>query len=156
MLKSLNKKVIVRNKRARFDYAISKTSMAGLVLMGHEVKAVRAGLVSLLDSFVRIERDEAWLINGHISLWKFSQIKDYEPRRRRKLLLNKKEIRELQIAQDAKRMSIVPLEILVLGRKLKLKIGIGKGRKKYDKRAKIKEMEMKRQVNEDLSRVKNF
>ena len=156
MQKISNKKVVARNRRAKFDYDISKTFVAGLVLRGYEVKSVTSGLVSLSDSFVRIEQGEAWLINTHIALWKFARVKDYEPKRRRKLLLTRKEIRELMIAQDAKKLSIVPLEIFLEGRRIKLKLGIGKGRKKYDKRAKIKEKEIERQVREDLVKLRKF
>ena len=131
---SSNKKVVARNKRARYDYEISKTLVAGLVLKGYEVKSAKHGQVSLRDSFVRVEQGEVWLVNAHVSLWKFARVKDYEPRSRRKLLLKKREIRELEIAQDAKRMAIIPLELFIERRRLKLKIGIGKGRKKFDKR----------------------
>lgn len=156
MQNNSNKKVVARNRRARFDYDISEAYIAGLILKGYEVKSVRAGQVSLGDSFIRVEKGEVWLINTHIALWKFAQVKDYDPRRRRKLLLTKKEIKELQIAQDAKKMTIIPLEVFTEGRRLKLKIGIGKGRKKYDKRAKLKEKEMKREIKEDLSQSKEF
>jgi SsrA-binding protein len=156
MPKNLNKMVVARNRRARYDYEVSKTFVAGIVLRGYEVKSAKSGQVNLRDSYVRIERGEAWLINTHIALWKFSQVKDYDPKGRRKLLLAKKEIKELQIAQDAKKMVLIPLEMFIEGRKLKLKIGVGRGRKKFDKRAKVKEREMKRQLKEDLAKVREF
>lgn len=152
----MNKKTVARNKRAKYDYEISKTFIAGLVLKGYEVKSAKAGQVSFQDSFVRVERGEAWLLNMHISLWKFARVPEYDPRVRRKLLLMRREIRELEIASEAKGMSIVPLELFIAKGKLKLKIGIGKGRKKYDKRAKLREKEMKRQVRDDLVRKVRF
>ncbi|MBN2015410.1 SsrA-binding protein SmpB [Candidatus Dojkabacteria bacterium] len=151
-----SKKILAQNKRARFDYEISKSFVAGMVLRGYEVKSVRNGNISLKESFVRVERGEVWLINAHISKWKFADITDYDPRIRRKLLLTKREVEELRILQDAKKMAIIPLEIFSQNGKLKVKIGAGKGRKKYDKRKKIKEREMKRQVREDIAGIEKF
>lgn len=156
MQKSLSKKVLARNKRARYDYEISETFIAGIVLKGYEVKSVRAGQVNFRDSFVRVENGEAWLVNAHISLWRFARVKDYDPRARRKLLLTKKEIHELLILQEGKGMSIIPLELFVQGRRLKLRIGVGKGRRKYDKRAKLRARELKKQVKEELANIKRF
>jgi len=156
MQSHLNKKIVARNKKARFDYDIGKTYTAGIILKGYEVKSAMCSQVSLRDSFVRVERGEVWLINAHIAKWKFASLKDYDPKAKRKLLLNKREIRELQIAQDAKKMSIIPLEMYIEHRKLKLKIGTGKGRKKYDKRRKIKEREMKKQLKEDLANIRGI
>jgi SsrA-binding protein len=156
MHKSSSKKTVAQNRRARFDYEIKDTYEAGIVLKGYEVKSAANGQISLKESFVRIEKEEAWLINAHITKWKFANIPNYDPCARRKLLLKKGEIRELEIAQDAKNMSIIPLKMFLQRGKLKLKIGIGKGRKKYDKRRKIRERESKRQVKEDLARVRKF
>ena len=156
MLKSSYKKIIARNRRARFDYNFSDYFTAGILLKGYEVKAAKAGQVALSDSFVRIEHGEVWLINAYISKWKFANVPGYDPKARRKLLLNKREINKLQIAQDAKKMSIIPIEMLISGRRLKLKIGVGKGRKKFDKRRKIKEKEMKREIKEEVARMRKF
>ena len=156
MPKNSNKKVVARNKRAKYDYEIEKTYVAGLSLKGYEVKSAKAGHVSLRDCFVRTEKGEAWLINTHFALWKFTRVKDYEPKGRRKLLLTRKEIKELFTAQEGKNMVIVPLEIFVERGKLKLKMGIGKGRRKYDKKAKIKERELKRQLKEELASLRKF
>lgn len=151
MQSHLNKKIVAKNKKARFDYNIGKSYTAGVILKGYEVKSAMCSQVNLRGSFIRVEKGEVWLINAHIAKWKFASLKDYDPKAKRKLLLNKREIRELQIAQDAKKMSIIPLEMYIGYKKLKLRIGIGKGRKKYDKRKKIKERETKKQLKEDLA-----
>ncbi len=146
------KKVVAKNKKARFDYDIKKTIVAGIVLRGYEVKSSMNSQVSLKDSYIRIEDGEAWLINARVAKWKFSSLKDYDPKRKRKILLNKREIRELEIAQNAKNMSIIPLAMFIDNKKLKVKIGIGKGRRKYDKRRRIKEREIKKDLEADLAR----
>jgi SsrA-binding protein len=154
--KNLSKKIVAQNRRARFDYEILDTFTAGIVLRGYEVKSAVNGQISLKGSFVRVKDKEVWLINSHITKWRFANISEYDPRAKRKLLLNKREIKTLEFAQDAKKMSIVPLEMFISGRKLKLAIGIGKGRKKYDKRRKAKEKEVIKQIKEDLAGVEKY
>jgi len=151
-----NKKVLARNKRARFDYDITETFDAGIVLKGSEVKSIKGGHVSLRESFIRVEQNEVWLINAYVSEWKYAQLEMYEPQARRKLMLTRREIRKLEILQDAKKMSIVPLEIFLQKKYIKVKIGVGKGRKKYDKRERIKQREMKRELHEDLAKAQRF
>lgn len=156
MQKTSSKKTIARNKRATFDYDISEKYIAGVELFGYEVKSAKQGLVSLRESFIHAEKGQVWLINAHIAQWKHASIKDYDPQRRRKLLLSKKEIKELFVAQDGKKLSIVPLNMFVKGRWIKITLGVGKGRKKYDKRAKIKEREMKKDIKQELARVRKY
>jgi SsrA-binding protein len=149
-------RVVAKNKKATFNYNILDKIIAGVVLKGYEVKSAVSGNISLKESFVRVAKGEVWLINAHISRWKYANISDYNPTVQRKLLLNKREIKKLQVAQDVKKLSIVPLEVLVARGKVKVKIGVGKSRKKYDKRAVKKQKEMERQVREDLANVKKF
>ena len=92
-----SKKVVAKNRRANFDYDIQETYSAGIVLRGAEVKSAKLGSVSLKESFVRVERGEVWLINAHISSWKYARNLDYDPKMRRKLLLNRREIKKLTI-----------------------------------------------------------
>ena len=148
MQKHLNKKIVASNRKARFNFDIKKTYLAGIVLKGYEVKSCIYGLINFKDSYVRVERGEAWLINTHISKWKYADIKDYNPDRKRKLLLNSREIRILSEQQDIKKMSMVPLQMVLINGKIKLEIGIGKGRRKYDKRARIREKEAKKELKE--------
>lgn len=156
MHKNTYKKVVARNKQARYNYDFSKFLTAGIVLKGHEVKAVRQGQIALRDSFVRVEDGEVWLNNAHISKYQHANIKEYDPKVRRKLLLTQREISMLQTEQDAKRMSIIPVEIIIEGKRIKVKLGIGKGKKRYDKRQKIKEREMKLDLQRDLARKKTY
>jgi SsrA-binding protein len=149
-------KTIAQNKRARYDYDILTTYQAGIVLEGFEVKSSKSGQMSLKESFIRVENGEVWLINAHIGLWQHAQVPDYDPTRRRKLLLSKREIRNLTIQQDAKRMSLVPIKAFIKKGRVKILFGVGKGRKKYDKRRKIKEREMKKQIDSDLAKKDRF
>jgi len=151
-----SRKTVARNKRALFDYDITKKLTAGIVLRGHEVKSAKAGLVSLKESFIRVRSDEVWLINAHISAWKSASLSEYDPQADRKLLLSKREIKELTVDQDAKKLSLVALDMFISKRRLKVTVGVGRGRKKYDKRAKIKEREIKRDIEHDIAKIKKF
>lgn len=139
-------KTIAENKKAKFDYKIRDSFVAGLVLSGPEVKSVKGGNVSLTGSYVTISVNGASLINCHIGPYKYAQQPGYNPTATRKLLLNKHEINQL-IGKE-KGLVIVPLEIFVGNRGLvKLKIGVGKARKKTDKREYIKKREAKKEIN---------
>lgn len=156
MHKKSTRKVVARNKKASFDYDIKKTFLAGIVLKGHEVKSAKKGQISLKGAFVRVMNGEVWLLNAHIARWSHANVKDYDPTRRRKLLLKKREINELVNFQEVKKMTIVPLKAIVIRGQVKIDIGVGKGRKKYDKRRKIKEREMKKQLKTDFKKDKYF
>jgi len=145
--------VLAVNKRANFDYDIQETYEAGLVLLGHEVKSVKTGHVSLKGSFVTFKNargknlPEAILTNAHIPLYKHAgKIANYEPTRPRKLLLKKKEIRYLMGKKDEQGLTLVPIKIYTKRSFIKLEFGVGKGRKKFDKREVIKKRELDRQV----------
>lgn len=156
MPKTSSKTIVARNKRALFDYEILKKMQAGVVLRGYEVKSAKSGLVSLKESYVRVRDQEVWLINAHISPWPSAQIKDYDPQISRKLLLTRREIREIAVDQDAKKLALVPLDMFIAKGRLKVTIGIGRGRKKFDKRAKIKERELKRDIEHDIAKTRKF
>jgi SsrA-binding protein len=142
--------ILATNKRANFDYEILDKYEAGIVLLGHEVKAVRAGNVSLAGSYVTLQAgfsgsSEAYLINAHISLYKqASNIINYEPTRSRKLLLNKNEIERLLGKKQEKGLTLVPLNIYTKNSFLKLQLGVARGKKKYDKRDDIKKKDLDR------------
>jgi SsrA-binding protein len=138
------------NKKARFDYEILETMEAGLVLTGPEVKSTRAKQLKLTGSFVTIHDEEAYLLNTHISKYKYASIKDYEPERSRKILLNKKQIAYLTGKSQEKGLTIVPLSVYTKGRKIKVEIGIGRGKKQFDKKRVIKERQDKRDVKRAL------
>ena len=143
---SLNlKDVNIKNKRASFDYAISDTYTAGIVLTGTEIKSIRQGKASLVDSLCFITNGEVWVKNMYIAEYFYGTYNNHTERRDRKLLLNKKEIVKLEKAGKETGFTIVPLRLFINDRGLaKLVIGVGRGKKEYDKRQSIKEREDKR------------
>lgn len=146
--------VLAFNKRANFDYEILETYEAGIVLLGHEVKSVKTGHISLKGSFVVLKKQggnrlpEAYLINAHIPLYPFaaSQVKNYEPTRARKLLLKKREIEYLVGKKGEQGLTLVPIKLYTKRSLLKVQFGVGKGKKKIDKRESIKKRELDRSL----------
>lgn len=138
--------LLIKNRRAKYDYDIQKTWLAGIVLTGPEVKSLRSKEASLQGSYVKIINEEAWLINAQINPYPYAVQTDYDPKRSRKLLLTKKEIYKLQEYTQAKNYTIVPLAFELINNRVKVKIGIGKGKKEYEKREKIKKRELKRKM----------
>lgn len=142
--------LLLKNKKARHEYKIEKTYIAGIVLSGPEVKSLRNKNGSLNGSFVKNLGSELFLINAQISPYKFADNTDYDPKRTRKLLMRKREIAVLASAMDQKGRTLVPLSLELLGNKIKLKFGLGVGLKLHDKRAKLKERTLKREVARDM------
>ena len=143
---------IAKNKKAYHDYEILETFEAGLVLKGSEVKGIRAGRVNLKDSFVKIVKGEAFLFNAHIGrLETTHHYYGHEERGSRKLLLHKKEIAKLKDAVEKEGHTIVPLQ-MYFNRKniVKIQIAIARGKKLHDKRADMKEKDMKRDIQRAL------
>ncbi len=131
-----NYKVIAENRRARFDYAIESDLEVGIVLTGSEVKSLRTGQSNIADSYASVEESELWLINGYIAPYKQAGVWGHEERRRRKLLVNRRELARLWAATAKDGMTLVPLVMYFNHRGMvKLKIGIAKGKKLADKRA---------------------
>ncbi len=146
--------VLAINKRAGFDYLLSDVYEAGLILNGQEVKSVRAGQVSLKESFVTLKGNELYLTNAYITPYKQAGLKQInDPTRSRKLLLRKAEIRQLIGKARTQGLTLVPLRIYTKKRLLKLAFAIGKGKKKFDKREDIAKKETKRKIERAL---KNF
>lgn len=146
VMTNVSKKVISSNKKAFFDFAIYERFIAGIVLSGTEIKAVRAGAINLKDSFVKIENNEAFLYNCHISPYDFGNRYNHEPRRTRKLLLHKKEILKILNKQKQENYTIVPLEAFLSKGYLKLEIALCKGKKLYDKREAMKKKDIQRNL----------
>ena len=137
---------IAQNKKAFFDYHIEDQLEAGLVLEGWEVKSIRAGQVSLKESYILLKDGEAWLFGAHIQpLASASTHVQADPLRTRKLLLHRDEIARLIGAVERKGYSVLPLSMYWKHGRVKLKIGIGKGKKQYDKRAVQKERDWNRE-----------
>lgn len=137
----------IKNRRASFDYAISETFTAGIVLTGTEIKSLRQGKGSLVDTFCYVAPDGVWVKNMYIAEYFYGTYNNHQERRDRKLLLNKKEIGRIAKAGKESGMTIVPLRVFINERGLaKMVIGIGRGKKEYDKRQAIKEREDKRSI----------
>jgi SsrA-binding protein len=139
------------NKRANFDYSLTDTYEAGLVLNGQEVKSVRAGQVSLKESFVTLKGAELYLTSAFISPYKQAGLKQInDPTRSRKLLLKKSEIRQLIGKVRTEGLTLVPLRLYTKKRLLKLAFAVGKGKKQFDKREDLAKKEAKRNIDRAL------
>lgn len=141
----------ISNKKARFDYEILKTFEAGLVLQGHEVKAIRAGRGKLEGAHVVVRGKEAYLVGSSVSHYQEANTpKGYDPEHPRKLLLSKKELAELEVQGEQAGLTIVPIKLYNTGGKIKLEIAIARGKKKQDKRESIKKRDTKREIDRIL------
>lgn len=142
-----SKDINIKNKRATFDYAISDTYTAGIVLTGTEIKSIREGKASLVDTFCYVDNGEVWVKNMYIAEYSFGSYNNHVARRDRKLLLNRKEIAKISKTGKEAGFTIVPLRLFINDRGLaKIVIGIARGKKEYDKRQSIKEREDKRNL----------
>ncbi len=141
-------KVIAQNKKARFDYFVEETYECGIVLVGTEVKSVKAGNVSFADSFAEIINGELWMRNFHISEYAYSSVFNHNPDRQKKLLVHKEELKRIRRKVEEKGYTLIPLDFFLKHGIVKITLGICKGKKQYDKRETIKE----RDINRELSR----
>lgn len=148
------KKILVQNKKAKFDYEITERLEAGIVLVGAEVKSVKNKNASLAGSFVTIRNDEAWLLNMHIGAYKQANLKGYNPTRKRKLLLRKKEINFLLGKLKTKGLVIFPLSLYLKNNLIKAEIAVGRVRKKYDKRELLKKREAERKIQRAIKETR--
>ncbi len=141
-------KIVAKNKKAFHDYHIDKKIEAGIVLVGPEVKSLRAGRANLRDSYARIKNGEVWVHNMHISPYKYATHASPDPLRVRKLLLHKREIDKLIGKTQEKGFSLIPLKIYFTGNgKVKLELGLAKGKTQYDKRQTLKKKEATREMD---------
>jgi len=145
-----NYKVVAENRRARFDYAIEEDLECGIILEGSEVKSLREGGANIAESYASVDDGELWVVNSYIAPYEQAKTFGHEEKRRRKLLVSKKELANLWNATQRKGMTLVPL-VLYFNHKgiAKLKIGIAKGKKAHDKR----ETEAKRDWNRQKQRL---
>ncbi|MGC9333576.1 MAG: SsrA-binding protein SmpB [Anaerolineae bacterium] len=139
-------RVIATNRKARHEYHFHDTYEAGLVLKGSEIKSIRAGRVSLQQGFVVFEGGEAWLVDVHIAPYDPASREGHEPRRRRKLLLHRREIDRLQGQTQQKGYTVIPTKLYLKDGRAKIEIALARGKKMYDKRQTIAERDSKRQV----------
>src|SRR5574341_1404913 len=135
---SENIKVVATNRKAAFEYFLQEKFEAGLALQGSEIKSIRAGQMSIVESYVDIENGEnAWLLEAHIAPYEQANRFNHDPKRKRRLLLHKKQIRELWNSIRMKGMTIVPTRVYLKNGRAKIEIALAKGKKAYDKRATI-------------------
>ncbi|MBO9667589.1 MAG: SsrA-binding protein SmpB [Bdellovibrio sp.] len=144
--------IIQENKKARFDFTVVETYEAGLMLMGSEVKSLRAKDVQLKDSYISFRGNEAFLQNAHIAEYKASSYNNHAPERLRKLLMNRRELDEIQGALAEKGYSCVPLKIYFKDGRAKLEIALVKGKKTHDKREAIKKRDVADQLRQTMRR----
>ncbi|MDP8215671.1 MAG: SsrA-binding protein SmpB [Candidatus Euphemobacter frigidus] len=143
-------KVLVTNRKARRDYSILNTTESGIVLKGTEVKSLRQGKGSLLGSYAAVENGEVWIHGLHITPYEHSGVLAPSPKRSRKLLLHKREIKRLIGVTAVKGHTLIPLRLYLRGRVVKIELGVGKGKKMYDKRQTIKKRDAEREVSQAL------
>ena len=139
-------KVVATNRKASHEYFLLEQFEAGLALQGSEIKSIRAGQMSLAEAYVRIDGHEAWLVDAHIAPYEHAGSFNHEPRRPRKLLMHRKEIRYLWNEIRQKGVTVIPLRVYLKDGRAKVEISLAKGKKLYDKRHDLAERDAKREI----------
>ena len=148
----MSSKIFAKNRKARFEYEIDKTMEVGIVLLGTEVKSIRAGQINLAESYCRIDDMlQVYLLNSHISQYDFGNRNNHEPLRPRRLLLHRSEIRRLYGQVKEQGLTLIPLKIYLKGGIIKMELALGRGKKLHDKRQSIKKREAIRDVERAIS-----
>lgn len=145
-------KVITVNRQAYHDYTVERTVEAGISLVGTEIKSIRDGKVNLRSSYALIRQGEVWLENAHIAVYDFGNRFNHEPLRRRKLLLHRREIQQLEAKVATKGLTLIPLKLYLKGGRAKIELGLCRGKKLYDKREAIAERDVKREMERIVRR----
>jgi len=141
--------VIATNRKAHFEYFLLDRFEAGISLQGSEIKSIRAGQVSLSEAYVEVTEHDAWLINAHIAPYDPASRMNHDPKRRRRLLLHAREIRELWDVVRQKGVTIVPVQLYLKEGRAKLEIAVARGKKLYDKRQDIAKRDQERELERD-------
>ena len=140
--------IVIKNKKAGFEYSFIATFTAGMILTGTEVKSIREGKASLSDSFCVVLNNELWVKNLHIAEYKQGSYNNHEPKRLRKLLLNRKELQKVNSKLKEKGVTIVPIQLFFSERGFaKLEISLAKGKKSFDKREDLKKKDQQREIS---------
>ena len=147
-----NERVIAQNRKARHDYHVLETLECGIVLTGSEVKSLRNGLLSLEEAYGRVERGEVWLVGCDIQEYSHAHQLNHVPKRRRKLLLHRREIRKFASQAFENNLTLVPLKMYFKRGRAKVLLGICGGKKQYDKRESLKKKVMQRDIDRALRR----
>lgn len=143
-------KLIAQNKKARFNYSVDETYECGLVLEGTEVKAFKAGNISFPDAFAEIQKGEVWVKGLHIAEYSYSSVFNHNPDRPKKLLLHRDEIKRLTRKVEEKGYTLIPLDFYLKNGRIKVTLGLCKGKKQFDKRADIRERDVKRDMQREF------
>ena len=149
---SENVKVVATNRKAGFEYFLFERFEAGLALKGSEIKSIRAGQISLAESYIRVDENQAWLIEAHIAPYVQANRFNHDPKRPRRLLMHRKEIHEMWDAVRQKGVTIVPIRVYLKNGRAKLEIAIAKGKKLHDKREAIAQRDAEREMDREASR----
>lgn len=144
------KKIIARNRKARFEYELIDLFEAGIELRGTEIKSIRAGQVSLSEAYVRTNGKQAWLVGANIAPYDQASVFNHDPKRERRLLLHKREIKALWDGTRLKGMTVIPTQLYLRDGLAKVEIALAKGKRQYDKRQAIKKRDMEREVDRTL------
>jgi SsrA-binding protein len=147
-----NEKVIAQNRKARHNYQVLDTLECGIALVGSEVKSLRQGSLSLDEAYGRVEGNEVWLVGADIPEYKFANALNHQPRRRRKLLLHRREIKKFADQAFERGLTLVPLKMYFKRGRAKLLLGIGRGKKLFDKRESMKKRDMQRDMDRAMRR----
>ncbi len=147
-------KVIVTNRKARYNYEITGNVEAGLVLRGSEVKSLRQGKASLSDAYARVKKGEIWVIGMHIAQYKEATSENHDTLRDRKLLLHKQEIKKLNRQIEEKGVTLIPLKLYFKNNLVKIDLGLAKGKRKYDKKESIAQKDIKRDLEREQKKFK--
>lgn len=147
-------KNVATNRKASFEYFLLDRFEAGIALQGSEIKSIRAGQVSIAEAFIDVDGKNAWLVEAHIAPYEQANRFNHEPKRRRRLLLHRKEILELWDAVRQKGVTIIPTRIYIKKGRAKIEIALAKGKKLHDKRASIAKRDEERELNRQKSNQK--
>jgi SsrA-binding protein len=147
-----NERVVADNRKARHNYHVLDTLECGIALVGSEVKSLRSGGLSLDEAYGRVEGDEVWLVGANISEYAFSHALNHQPKRRRKLLMHRREIRKFAGQAFEKGLTLVPLKMYFKEGRAKVLLGVCRGKQKHDKRDSIKKRDMQRDIDRAMRR----
>ncbi len=151
-MKNSGHKIVARNRKASHDYFLEDFAEAGIVLLGTEIKSIRAGQVSLKEAYVRLDGQEAFLVNAHIAPYNPASHFNHDPRRPRKLLLHKREIRRMHEKVSQRGYTIVPTKMYLLKGRAKVEIATARGKRQYDKRKEIAKRETDREIERGMAK----
>ena len=147
-----NERVIADNRKARHDYLVIDTLECGIALVGSEVKSLRAGGLSLDEAYGRVDGGEVWLMGANIAEYKYSHALNHEPKRRRKLLMHRREVKKFAGQAFEKGLTLVPLKLYFKEGRAKVLLGVCRGKQKHDKREAIKQRDTKREIDRAMRR----